>query len=98
MEKTERFTKDLNYEDFIRDEKTHYAVVRCIEIIGEAAKHIPEEMRKKYPQIPWKDMAGMRDKVTHFYFGVNLEKVWLALKKDILELKPLIKEVLANIK
>ncbi len=98
MEKTERFTKDLNYEDFIRDEKTHYAVVRCIEIIGEAAKHIPEEMRKKYPQIPWKDMAGMRDKVTHFYFGINLEKVWLALKKDILELKPLIKEVLADIK
>lgn len=98
MEKTERFTKDLNYEDFIRDEKTHYAVVRCIEIIGEAAKHIPEEMRKKYPGIPWKDMAGMRDKVTHFYFGVNLEKVWLALKKDISELKPLIKEVLADIK
>ena len=74
MEKSEIFVQDLNYEDFVSDEKTHYAVIRCIEIIGEAAKHIPQEIRKKYPEIPWKDMAGMRDKATHFYFGINLEK------------------------
>jgi len=98
MEKSEIFVKDLNYEDFVSDEKTHYAVIRCIEIIGEAAKHIPQEIRKKYPEIPWKDMAGMRDKVTHFYFGINLEKVWLVVKKDIRELKPLIKEVLEELK
>ena len=97
MCKAEQFIKELSYEDFVKDEKTHYAVIRCIEIIGEAAKHIPEAIRKKYPRIPWKDMAGMRDKVTHFYFGVNLEKVWLALKKDIFELKPLIKKVLKKI-
>ncbi len=98
MEKSEIFVKDLNYEDFVSDEKTHYAVIRCIEIIGEAAKHIPQEIRKKYPEIPWKDMAGMRDKATHFYFGINLEKVWLVVKKDIRELKPLIKEVLEELK
>lgn len=98
MEKSERFVKDLHYEDFISDEKTHYAVIRCIEIIGEAAKHIPQNIRNKYPEIPWKDMAGMRDKATHFYFGLNLEKVWLVVEKDIRELKPLIKKVLEKLK
>lgn len=97
IEKAEGFTKDLSYENFAADEKTHYAVVRCIEIIGEAAKHVPQEIRKEYSDIPWKDMAGMRDKVTHFYFGVNLEKVWLVVKKDFPQLKPLIKKALEKL-
>ncbi|MFH1855679.1 MAG: HepT-like ribonuclease domain-containing protein [Candidatus Omnitrophota bacterium] len=75
MEKSEEFVKKLTCKEFMKDEKTHYAVVRCIEIIGEAAKHVPQIMRKKYPEIPWKDMAGMRDKIVHFYFGLNLEKI-----------------------
>ena len=78
---------------FVKCEKTHFTVIRCIEIIGEAVKHVPPSFREKYPEIPWKDMAGMRDKVIHFYFGVNLESVWLTAINDIPDIKPLIEKV-----
>lgn len=55
--------------------------------MGGAAKHIPEEIRNQYPEIPWKDIAGMRDKVIHFYFGVNLKRVWMVVKEDIPKMK-----------
>ncbi len=72
------------------------AVIRNFEIIGEASKHIPETIRGKYPKIPWKEMAGMRDKLIHEYFGVKLEVVWETVKKRFPELKILIREVLDN--
>lgn len=97
INRIEIFINGMNYDDFVNDEKTHYAVIRCIEIIGEAVKHIPPSFREKHPEIPWKDMAGMRDKVIHFYFGVNLESVWLTASKDIPNLKPLIFKVLEEI-
>ncbi|MDF2957177.1 MAG: HEPN domain protein [Candidatus Alkanophagales archaeon MCA70_species_1] len=82
------FTKDMSYDEFVKDTKTVYAVIRAIEIIGEAVKNIPEETRKKYPDIPWRSMAGMRDKVIHAYFGVKIERVWEVVKRDIPNLKP----------
>lgn len=88
MEKAEKFTADMSYKDFIADEKTKYAIVRCIEIIGEAVKNVPESVRKKYNEVPWKDIAGMRDKVIHFYFGVKFKRVWLAVREDIPKIKP----------
>lgn len=96
MELAEYFVKDMSYEQFVSDAKTNHAVIRCIEIMGEAAKHVPEDFREKYPEIPWKDIAGMRDKIIHLYFKVSLEKVWLVLKEDIPGLKPLIKKIIVE--
>lgn len=92
----QKFIGSMTYEEFALDKKTAYAVIRCLEIIGEASKNIPESFRVAHPDIPWKKMAGMRDKVIHFYFGVNFEKVWLVIKNDIPKLKPLIEKVLKN--
>ncbi len=93
----EIFIDEISYDDFVSDKKTYYAIIRCIEIIGEAVKQIPDSVRNKYPEIPWKDMAGMGDKVIHFYFGVDLKTVWLTATEDIVEIKPLIKEVLEEL-
>ena len=88
MSNVVEFTKGMSYEEFVKDTKTVYAVIRALEIVGEAAKNIPEDVRKKYPDIPWRSMVGMRDKLIHAYFGVKLERVWEVVKRDIPNLKP----------
>lgn len=98
MQNAERFVEGMTYEAFTDDMKTSYAVVRCLEIIGEAAKNIPVAIRRKHPEIPWKEMAGMRDKVIHSYFGVDAKKVWLVVKERIPQLKPMIQNVLENLR
>jgi uncharacterized protein with HEPN domain len=97
MENAEKFVEGMTCEEFNRDIKTSYAVTRCIEIIGEASKNIPESIRSKYPDIPWREMAGMRDKAIHFYFGVNFMRVWLVVKEDIPKIRPLIQRVLKDL-
>jgi uncharacterized protein with HEPN domain len=92
----EEFVKGMNFEDFAEDRKTIFAVVRGIEVIGEAAKHMPKSIRDEYPEIPWRDMAGMRDKVVHEYFGVDLKVVWKTATDHIPEIRPLIQKVLEN--
>ncbi|HIH96203.1 MAG TPA: DUF86 domain-containing protein [Thermoplasmata archaeon] len=91
------FVKNISYEEFIQDDKTVFAVVRALEIIGEAAKNIPDDIRKNYPEIPWKDMAGMRDKVIHEYFGVKSSIVWRAVKEEIPPLKPIFEKILRDL-
>jgi len=72
----EEFIHGMTYDEFLRDKKTVNAVVRSIEVIGEAAKHIPKSIKDKSPDIPWKEIIGMRNKVTHEYFGVDNKIVW----------------------
>jgi len=97
MNKALEFVEGMSYEDFIQDPKTVFAVVRAIEIIGEAVKNIPDNVREKYPEIPWKGMAGMRDKVIHEYFGVDMKVVWDTVKKRIPKIKPLFEKMLKDL-
>ncbi len=89
-----KFIGDMNYDAFAADSKTVYAVVRALEIIGEATKKIPASIQEKYPNIPWKEMAGMRDKLIHEYFGIILKVVWDTVKQDITPLKPMFENIL----
>jgi uncharacterized protein with HEPN domain len=92
-----QFVEELSYENFITDRKTVSAVIRELEIVGEATKQIPTSIKKKYPNIPWSDMAGMRDKLIHFYFGVDTEIIWKTVKVRIPELEPLMQDVLRDL-
>ena len=93
MDKAEKFVQGMSYDDFLADDKTSFATLRALEIIGEAVKKVPPAVRNRYPDIPWTEMAGMRDKLIHDYFGVNLQTVWDTVKKDIPALKPKFKQV-----
>ena len=70
----------MDFREFCADDKTSSAVIRKLEIIGEATKNIPDNIQKQYPNIPWREMAGMRDKLIHFYFGVDYKLVWTTIK------------------
>lgn len=87
------FTKGMSYSDFVDDRKTVNAVIRCLEVLGEATKKLPKSFRDNYPNIPWKQMAGMRDKLIHEYFGIDKQMVWQAIEKHIPHILPLIKEI-----
>lgn len=89
IQKARSFCSGMTFQSFAEDEKTIYAVLRAIEVIGEAAKKVPAEIRKKYPDIPWKDITGMRDKLAHDYFGVDLQTVWTTVQVDLPAVLPL---------
>jgi uncharacterized protein with HEPN domain len=82
-EKITAFIKDMTEVQFRADDKTQFAVVRGLEIIGEAAKKIPDTARAKYPHVPWREIAGMRDKLVHDYIGVNAQVVWKTATDDV---------------
>ena len=93
----EVFIKNMTFTDFVKDKKTINAVVRSIEVIGEASKKIPDTMRKKNPSIPWKKMAGMRDKLIHEYFGIDFDVLWKTVKEDIPSLHSLVQDMLKSL-
>jgi uncharacterized protein with HEPN domain len=93
MDNASKFVEGLNPEGLRRDSKTAYAVVRCFEIIGEAAKQVPLDVRERYPSIPWRTMSGMRDKMIHAYFGIDYEALWKAVTENIPRLRPLVQSL-----
>ena len=89
-----RFVKGMKYEDFVKDDKTIYAVIRAVEVIGEAAGNIPENVRSRHPDIPWRDIRGMRSKLVHQYFGINMEVVWQTIHEDLPSLVSILKKII----
>lgn len=93
IDSVQSFVAGMTLEEFQADDKTFSAVVRKFEIIGEATKHVPDDIRDQYPNVPWKAMAGMRDRLIHFYFGVDMLIVW----KTIHEHLPVLRDALDTI-
>jgi len=87
------YTAGMTYEAFLADTKTQDAVIRNLEIIGEATKNLSEGLRARYPPIPWKNMAGVRDRLIHHYFGVNLDIVWQIAVAELPELASQLEKV-----
>ena len=94
IDRINKFIDKMTYDEFIQDEKTIYAVVRSFEIIGEATKNIPDDIKEIYNQVPWGKISGMRNKLIHEYFGVDLETLWNTIKNRLPEIKPPILEIL----
>ncbi len=90
----ENFSKGITKDELPKSVLKQYAIVRAIEIIGEAVKNIPKDFTSKYSEIPWKKIAGMRDKIIHQYFDIDFNLVWLVLEDDLPDLKKKIKRIL----
>jgi len=93
----ENFVQNMTLDQFKLDDKTSSAVIRKFEIIGEATKSISEDIRQNYTQVPWKEMAGMRDKLIHFYFGIDYNLVWQAVKNRLPQIKPVIRQIIDDL-
>ena len=97
IEKIEEFVAGMDFEEFRDDDKTVSAVVRKLEIIGEATKNIPDEVRQRYPKLPWREMAKIRDKLIHGYFVVDHQIVWKVIEEELPLLKPQIEKILKGV-
>jgi len=91
------FTENVVLDEFKKDKKSVYAVIRCLEVIGEASKQIPKAMKKEYSQIPWDDMEGMRNKLIHEYFGADVQIVWGTIQEDLRPLEKAVKKIIADL-
>ncbi len=94
IEKIQKFVAGVDFDTFQSDDEKTYAVIRALEIIGEATKHIPQSERARYPQIPWIAVAGMRDKLIHGYHVVSLTRVWETIERDLMPLYEVVSQML----
>ena len=96
MDKAEILLEGVTYDQFEADFRINFAVVRALEIVGEATKRLPPSLRQRYSNIPWKGMAGMRDRIIHGYDNVDFEIVWDVVKRDVPKIKPQIQQILKD--
>jgi uncharacterized protein with HEPN domain len=87
MRKIERYTSAMDEELFRRDEKTVDAVVRNLEILGEETRQLPEDFSARHPDMPWRQIAGLRNRIVHDYFGLDLEMIWEVIRHDLPQLQ-----------
>ncbi len=96
MNISKSFLDGVSEDEFYKNVEKQDAVLRRLEIIGEAVKHLPEEIREDHPDIPWRQIAGMRDIIIHEYFGITLNMIWVVATEDILELKTKVDEIIKS--
>lgn len=92
----QRFLEGVSEDEFYKNVEKQDAVLRRLEIIGEAVKHLPDEIREDHPDVPWRQIAGMRDIIIHEYFGITLAMVWVVATEDILDLKTKVEEIIES--
>ena len=98
IENIESFSKGMSIKELSQNKLKLYAITRALEIIGEATKGISDDFRKKHPEIPWKNIAGLRDIITHAYFGVNTNRIWEIIKDDLPKLKQNMEKIKKDLK
>lgn len=96
IKRIEFYIENLEYKEFLNDIKVQDAVIRNLEIIGETVKNISDEIKEKYPDIPWEELSGLRDRLIHHYFGVNYDIVWTIVKTELPNIAMLIEQIAAN--
>jgi uncharacterized protein with HEPN domain len=94
--KAEHFVKGQDFESFVANDEKVFAVIRALEIIGEAAKQVPDDVRARYPDVPWREMAGLRDVLIHQYFGVQLNRIWTTLHEDLPRVRDSVQRILSD--
>jgi uncharacterized protein with HEPN domain len=97
IDKIQRYTAGVDFERFAGDDLLLDAVVRNLEIIGEAARHIPETVRRRYPEVPWKRVVGLRNIVVHEYFAVDVEIVWTIIRENLPALEDALQKMLTDL-